>query len=96
MSPKRSSQAETSITGWFYPNQKAASGKPGQACADELTIKLSKPLMAAKKPVKPAKTAKAKPRKRAADDMPEEGTAAPAEAGSGTAPVFANPFGDKK
>ena len=38
------------ITGWYNPANKAAAGKPGQAFAEELTITLAKPLVAAKKP----------------------------------------------
>ena len=51
------------VTGWYNPANKAASGKPGQAVADELTITLAKPLVATKKPsrasAKASKSAKA-------------------------------------
>ncbi len=46
------------LTGWYNPANKPAAGKPGQAFAEELTITLSKPLVAAKKPARAAKSAK--------------------------------------
>ena len=60
------------VTGWYNPASKAAAGKPGQAVAEELTITLAKPLVAAKKPARaaarPSKSAKAA--KEANDDSP--------------------------
>jgi hypothetical protein len=51
------------IDGWYNPANKAAAGKPGQVSADEVTITLTKPLVATKKSArataKPAKTPKA-------------------------------------
>ena len=49
------------IAGWYNPANKAAAGKPGQAFAEELTITLAKPLVAAKKPARAvAKSSKSK------------------------------------
>jgi hypothetical protein len=82
---------EATIGGWYLPSTKAAAQKPGQAVAEELTITLSKPLVAVKKPTRAAKTAKSKSRKMDAD-ADGEGL------GTGSAPAsISDPFGvDKK
>lgn len=78
---------EATIAGWYLPADKAAAQKPGQAMAEELTITLAKPLVAAKKPARAAKVAKSKSKKM---DDGEGG-----EGGAG--PLIQNPFGvDKK
>ena len=78
---------EATIAGWYLPATKAAAQKPGQAVAEELTITLAKPLVAAKKPARAAKVAKSKSKKM--DD---------GEGGEGAAgPLIQDPFGvDKK
>lgn len=78
---------EVKFTGWYYPAGKAAAQKPGQAMADGISVTLSKPLVAAKKPVRAVKTARSKSKK-----MDESGE------GEGTAgPLIQDPFGvDKK
>ena len=78
---------EATIGGWYLPPYKAAAQKPGQAVAEELTITLSKPLVATKKPARAAKATKSKSKKMDAD--------ADGEGGSGTS--ISDPFGvDKK
>ena len=61
---------EVKITGWYNPANKAAAGKPGQAFADELTITLAKPLVAAKKPARAV--AKSSKSSKAAREAKEE------------------------
>ncbi|HTU24176.1 MAG TPA: hypothetical protein VMF30_02190 [Pirellulales bacterium] len=82
------------VAGYYYPANKAAAEKPGQAAADELTIALAKPLVATKKAAKATKakpTKSAKSKSRGFDEEMEGGE------GNSAAPAVQDPFGvDKK
>jgi hypothetical protein len=84
---------EVSVTGWYYPANKAADKKPGQAVADQLSITLAKPIAVGKKPARAvAKTAKSKPSKNKDKEMDDS-----EEGGAAAGPLISDPFGiDKK